>query len=153
MPTVTDIFLNKEKIEELIPHRDPFLFLDKIKIVDPGVETDGYFAVKEESWFFKGHFPNYPIMPGVLIVESMAQTSAVGAIYSSAELAGKNTFFLKINNAIFRKGVFPGDNLIIKSLLNRSIKNAKIFDCTARTISEKGENIVVAEAQIMATIG
>ena len=84
--------LNKEKIKNIIPQRDPFLMIDEVEKYVPGESAIAYKNVNVEEWYFKGHFPGNPIMPGVLITESLAQTGAV-AILSMDENKGKNALF------------------------------------------------------------
>lgn len=102
--------LNKEEIKEIIPQREPFLMIDEVEAYIPGESAVAYKQVKEEEWYFKGHFPGNPIMPGVLITESLAQTGAV-AILSLEENKGKNALFGGIDKMKFKKMVVPGDTL------------------------------------------
>lgn len=102
--------LNKEEIKEIIPQREPFLMIDEIEEYVPGEMAIAYKNVNNDEWYFKGHFPGNPVMPGVLIVESLAQTGAV-AILSMEENKGKNALFGGINNMKFKKIVLPGDKL------------------------------------------
>ncbi len=102
--------LNKEEIEKIIPQRDPFLMIDKVEEYVPGESCVAYKEVREDEYYFKGHFPGNPIMPGVLIVESLAQTGAV-AILSMEENKGKNALFGGIDKLRFKKQVVPGDTL------------------------------------------
>ncbi len=102
--------LNKEEIETIIPQRDPFLMIDKVEKYIPGESAVAYKYVNIDEWYFKGHFPNNPIMPGVLIAESLAQTGAV-AILSQEENKGKNALFGGIDKMKFKKMVTPGDTL------------------------------------------
>ena len=102
--------LNIEQIKEIIPHRPPFLLVDKITDFEPGAWAKGIKAVTVNEPFFVGHFPQYHVMPGVLIIEALAQVGAV-AILSLPENKGKLAFFGGIKNARFKKQVRPGDVL------------------------------------------
>ena len=102
--------LNKEQIKEIIPQREPFLMIGEVEEYVPGESATAYKYVNEEEYYFKGHFPGNPIMPGVLIVESLAQTGAV-AILSMEENKGKNALFGGIDKLRFKKQVLPGDVL------------------------------------------
>lgn len=102
--------LNKEQIKEIIPQREPFLMIDEVEEYIPGESAVAYKNVDEDEWYFKGHFPENPIMPGVLIAESLAQTGAV-AILSMEENKGKNALFGGIDKMKFKKMVVPGDRL------------------------------------------
>ncbi|MCP4923307.1 MAG: 3-hydroxyacyl-ACP dehydratase FabZ [bacterium] len=102
-----------EQIQDLIPHRYPMLFVERLEIIEPGVRAIGTKCVSINEPFFQGHFPDAPVMPGVLVVEALAQTA--GALVTHAvreQQGGKNTvYFLSIDNARFRKPVTPGDQL------------------------------------------
>ena len=102
--------LNQEEIKKIIPQREPFLMIDEIEEYTPGESAIGYKNVDESEWYFKGHFPGNPIMPGVLIAESLAQTGAI-AILSMEENKGKNALFGGIDKMKFKKMVTPGDRL------------------------------------------
>ncbi len=102
--------LNKEEIKKIIPQREPFLMIDEIEEYTPGESAIAYKYVDQEEYYFKGHFPGNPIMPGVLIVEALAQTGAV-AILSEKENKGKNALFGGIDKLRFKKTVLPGDKL------------------------------------------
>jgi len=102
--------LGKSEIEKIIPQRDPFLMIDEVEDYIPGESAVAYKYVNENEWYFKGHFPGNPIMPGVLITESLAQTGAV-AILSMKENQGKNALFAGIDKMKFKKMVVPGDKL------------------------------------------
>ena len=102
--------LNIEQIKEIIPHRPPFLLVDKITDFEPGAWAKGIKAVTVNEPFFAGHFPEYHVMPGVLILEALAQVGAV-AILSLPEYKGKIAFFGGIKNARFKKQGRPGDVL------------------------------------------
>ena len=102
--------LGKEEIKEIIPQREPFLMIDEVEEYTPGISAIAYKNVDENEWYFKGHFPGKPIMPGVLIAESLAQTGAV-AILSQVENKNKNALFGGIDKMKFKKQVIPGDRL------------------------------------------
>lgn len=111
--------LNKEEIKSIIPQRDPFLMIDEIEDVKAGESAIAYKNVDESEWYFKGHFPGNPIMPGVLICEALAQTGAV-AILSLEENKGKNALFGGIDKVRFKKQVVPGDRLKLEvSIIKR----------------------------------
>ncbi len=106
--------LSKDEIKEIIPHRDPMLLIDEIEIdVDTSVKGIYYFT--GEEWFFKGHYPQKPIVPGVILCEIMAQTSC-GLLIDN--LKGKSPYLISINNTKFRKMVKPKDTLNIISNLS-----------------------------------
>ena len=102
--------LNKEEIKNIIPQREPFLMIDEVEEFVPGESCTAYKNVSADEYYFKGHFPGNPIMPGVLIVESLAQTGAV-VILSMEENKGKNALFGGIDKIRFKKQVVPGDRL------------------------------------------
>ena len=102
--------LGIKEIQEIIPHRHPFLLIDFIDELEPGVRAVGYKSVPFNEPQFNGHFPGQPVMPGVLMIEALAQVGAV-AILSLPENKGKTAFFGAINNAKFKQMVLPGDRL------------------------------------------
>ena len=105
--------MTKKDIENIIPHRDPFLLIDEILEIEPGKRIKGIKHVREEEYYFKGHFPGNPIMPGVLQVETIAQAGAV-AVLILPENKGKLVLFAGIDKARFKRMVKPGDELIIE---------------------------------------
>ena len=105
--------LDVKQIEEIIPHRHPFLLVDYIEDYEPGEFAAGYKCVTFREDFFRGHFPQEPVMPGVLQIEALAQVGAV-AILSKPENKGKTAYFGAINNAKFKTKVVPGDVLTLE---------------------------------------
>ncbi|MEW5951001.1 MAG: 3-hydroxyacyl-ACP dehydratase FabZ [Elusimicrobia bacterium] len=104
--------LNSEEIVKIIPHRYPFLMIDKVEIIQENKRGIGIKCVSANELYFHGHFPEKPIMPGVLILEAMAQTSAA-MIMGLPEMSGKFAYFAGINKAKFRRQVIPGDTLLL----------------------------------------
>jgi 3-hydroxyacyl-[acyl-carrier-protein] dehydratase len=110
--------LSRAQIEEILPHRDPFLLLDEIVELEPGLRAVARKRVREDEWYLAGHFPGRPIMPGVLIVEAMAQTGAV-AVLAEEENRGKLALFAGIDDVRFKRIVEPGDELELTCELER----------------------------------
>ena len=109
--------LNKEEIKKIIPHRDPFLFVDEITDYVPGEYAKGLKYVTEDEYYFKGHFPGNPIMPGVIIVETLAQVGAV-MMLTLEKFKGKLALFAGIEKVRFRKVVKPGDILKLEVMMS-----------------------------------
>jgi 3-hydroxyacyl-[acyl-carrier-protein] dehydratase len=112
------VLLGKAEIEEILPHRDPFLLLDEVVELAPGERVVARKRVREDEWYLSGHFPGRPIMPGVLIVEAMAQTGAVAVLADEAN-RGKLALFAGIDDVRFKRIVEPGDELELICELER----------------------------------
>ena len=140
--------VNVNEILKLIPHRYPFLLIDKVLSVSHGEEIKAIKNVTFNEPFFNGHFPDHPIMPGVLIIESMAQAGAL-MVTSAPEFdpSEKLVYFMSIDNAKFRKPVIPGDVLEIYVKKIQARKNVWKLDCTAFV-----NQVKVSEALISAMI-
>lgn len=134
--------LNKDEIKQIIPQREPFLMIDEIEGYIPGESAIAYKYVNQEEWYFKGHFPGNPIMPGVLITESLAQTGAV-AILSLEENKGKNALFGGIDKMKFKKMVVPGDTLKLEVKIIKQKGPIGIGEAIATV-----ENKIVAKGEL-----
>lgn len=131
-----------------IPHRYPFLLVDRVRDIKLGESATGIKNVTINEPFFPGHFPQRPVMPGVLIVESMAQTCGILVVHSLGEEAeGRLVYFMSIDSARFRKPVVPGDVLHLEVAKNRARGNVWRFECVAKV-----EGAVVAQATITAML-
>jgi len=135
--------LNAMQIQEIIPHRYPFLLVDRILEVEPGVKAVGLKNVTINEPFFEGHFPSYPVMPGVLIVEALAQVGTVAMLSLEAN-RGKLGFFAGINDFRFRGQVGPGDTLMMEVSITR-LKGAIGKGQAVAKVDGK----VVAEGELM----
>ena len=109
--------LGIEEIKKILPHREPFLMVDRVDELIPGVMAKGVKAVGANEWFFLGHFAEHKLMPGVLIVEAMAQMGGI-ALLSTDEMKGKLAFLGKIKNARFSEKVVPGDLLVLETKID-----------------------------------
>ena len=136
------------RIMELIPHRYPFLLIDRVEEIVVDQSAVGVKNVTINEQFFQGHFPRQPVMPGVLIVEAMAQTAAVLVVETlDGEAAGKLVYFMTIDSARFRKPVVPGATIKIHVAKERNRRNVWKFRGEARV-----DGILVAEAKFSAMI-
>lgn len=110
--------LEADQIEQIIPHRYPFLLIDRIVEIEEGKRAVGIKNVSANEWFFEGHFPGKKVMPGVLIVEALAQVAAV-ALLKGVAMAGKSPLFGGIERMRFRRPVLPGDQLRLEFILEK----------------------------------
>lgn len=138
---MSEVLMNKEQIMEIIPHRDPFLLIDEILEMEVGVKIKARKYIKEDDFWFKGHFPNYPVTPGVLMVEMLAQAGAV-CMLSKPEFQGKIGLFGGIDKAKFRRQVVPNDVLDLDVEIIR--QRGPVSTCKALA-SVDGEKAVSCE--------
>lgn len=110
--------LDRAQIEAIIPHREPFLLVDSIESYEPGVSATGTLRVRDDMFWVAGHFPEYAVMPGVLIVEALAQVGAV-ALLSLPENQGKLAFFAGIDKVRFKRQVVPGDTITLSCAITK----------------------------------
>ncbi len=136
-----------KEIMDIIPHRYPFLMIDTIEELEPGVRALGRKCVSVNEPYFQGHFPGNPVMPGVLIIEALAQVGAV-AILSQPEWKGKTAYFAGIDKARFRRKVMPGDVLMLEMTIIKSKGSVGVGKAVATVDGEKA-----AEAELTFAIG
>lgn len=139
--------IDVNEIMEMIPHRYPFLLIDRVRDIVPGESAVGIKNVTINEPFFEGHFPGHPIMPGVLIVEAMAQTSAVLVVGTMGKKKNRVVYFMTIDQARFRKPVTPGDCLTLTVTKQRSRGNVWKFKGEAHS-----DGKLMAEAVFSAMI-
>jgi 3-hydroxyacyl-[acyl-carrier-protein] dehydratase len=137
-----------QRIMEMIPHRHPFLMIDKVVDMVANERATGIKNLSINEGYFQGHFPARPVMPGVLIIEAMAQTAAVLVVHTlGPEAEGKLVYFMSVDNARFRRPVFPGDRLDVYVAKQRNRGNVWKFEGQAKV----GDNLM-AEAVFAAMI-
>jgi len=142
--TVLDI----KRIMEMLPHRYPFLMIDRMTNIVPGISAIGVKNVSINEPYFAGHFPGAPVMPGVLIIEAMAQSAALLVVHSLGSASeGKLVYFMSIEQARFRKPVMPGDQLLIHVTRVHHRRNVWKVNGEARV-----DKTLVAEATVTAMI-
>ena len=141
------MILYKENIETLIPHRDPFLFVDKCEILKSGEHGISYKKFHSKEYFFKGHFPNNPIVPGVIIVEAMAQTAGIVVSYKLKEYKEKSVLFMSVNKAKFRKPILPDIEVLFEVKFLNKVRDVYKFYGTCSIGQVK-----VSEAEFSAMI-
>jgi 3-hydroxyacyl-[acyl-carrier-protein] dehydratase len=138
--------LDIQQIKEYLPHRYPFLLVDRVVECEPGKRLLAYKNVTYNEPFFLGHFPELPIMPGVLIIEAMAQTTGLLAGQSAPDVLGpgRTYYLVGLDNVRFKKPVVPGDKLMLEACYVRHKRNIWAFSCRAEVGGE-----FVASAEIM----
>lgn len=140
------VYTTKE-IMEIIPHRTPFLLIDTIEELEPGVRAVGKKCVSFNEPYFAGHFPGNPVMPGVLIIEALAQVGAV-ALLGLDQWKGKTAYFVGINNAKFKQKVLPGDVLMLETMITK-VKGPMGMGEAVASVNGK----LVAQAELTFAIG
>lgn len=137
------------EILEYLPHRYPMLLVDRVLECEPGKRITGIKNVSINEPFFSGHFPHHPVMPGVLIIEALAQVSAILSFKTLGNKPDKESvyYFVGIDDARFKRPVLPGDQLILESVIERRVRGIWKFSARARI----GENLA-AEANLMCTV-
>ncbi len=139
--------LDLNEIKQLIPHRDPFLFVDTCKVIVPGEHGISKKMFSNNEYFFKGHFPENPIVPGVIIVEAMAQTAGIVVSYKLRDYKDKSVLFMSVNKAKFRKPILPNDHVSFEVKFINSVRDVYKFE----GICFK-DNTKVSEAEFSAMI-
>ena len=142
------IQIDIQRIMEMIPHRHPFLMIDRVVDVVANLRATGIKNLSINESFFQGHFPSRPVMPGVLVIEAMAQTAAVLVVHTlGPDSEGKLVYFMSVDHARFRRPVFPGDQLAVQVIKQRNRGNVWKFEGRARV----GDTLM-AEATFAAMI-
>ena len=140
--------LDIAEILKILPHRYPFLLVDRVTEMVPGERVKAYKNLTFNEPFFQGHFPQEPVMPGVLIVEAMAQTGGLLVLNSVEEPERYSTYFMKIDNVKFRQKVVPGDTLIFHLSMMTEMRRGCAYMKGYAFVGEK----IVTEAEFMAQI-
>lgn len=137
------------EVLEYLPHRYPFLLIDRVLSCEPGKNISAVKNVTINEPFFSGHFPHHPVMPGVLIIEALAQAAAILSFRTMSHKADDKSvyYFVGIDHARFKRPVGPGDTLVLDVELKRHARGMWIFSATARV-----QDAVVTEAELMCTI-
>ena len=141
------MIINTEEIKDLIPHRSPFLFVDRCTIIEPGKKGISEKFFSKNEYFFEGHFPNNPIVPGVIIVEAMAQTAGIVVSHQFKEEKDKSVLFMSVNRARFRRPILPNQNIQFEVSFLNKVKDVYKFKGFAFF-----ENTKVAETEFTAMI-
>lgn len=141
------MIINIKEIKSLLPHRKPFLFIDKCKIIEIGVQGIGYRKFLPSEYFFTGHFPNMPIVPGVILIEALAQTAGVVVSKGFVNQEGKNVLFMSISKVKFRKPVIPNDEIMFEVKAINQVRSVYKFSGIAFN-----KKLKVCEAEFSAMI-
>ena len=138
-----------QEILEYLPHRYPMLLVDRVLECEPGKRIRGLKNVSINEPFFQGHFPHYPVMPGVLIIEALAQVSAILSFKTLGNKPDKDSvyYFVGIDDARFKRPVLPGDQLVLESVVERHVRGIWKFSAKAHV-----GDALVAEANLMCTV-
>ena len=142
------MIINIENIKKLIPHRAPFLFIEECIIIENGKVGESYRTFYENEYFFEGHFPGMPIVPGVILIEAMAQTAGVVISQKYENYKAKSVLFMSISKAKFRKPVFPNDEISFQVEFLQSVKSVYKFSGIA---FKKGIKVCESEFSAMIT--
>ena len=126
------MIIESSEIKYLLPHRHPFLFIDKCEILEVGVKGVGYRKFLPSEFFFKGHFPKLPIVPGVILIEALAQTAGVVVSKGFAKEENKSVLFMSVTDAKFRKPVFPKDEISFEVEILNNVKSVYKFSGVAK---------------------
>ena len=141
------MIVNSDEIKNLLPHRDPFLFVDKCEIIEVGIKGVGYRKFLPNEFFFKGHFPKLPIVPGVILIEALAQTAGIVVSKVFDNEKEKSVLFMSVSNAKFRKPVLPNEDISFEVEKLNNVKSVYKFYGLAKKDSTK-----VCEAKFSAMI-
>ena len=139
--------IDLEEIRKLIPHREPFLYIDELSNIEKLSKATGIKKFTNAEFFFKGHFPNNPIVPGVIIVEAMAQTAGIVVSYKLREYKEKSVLFMSVNKAKFRRPILPNDKVTFDVKFLNSVRDVYKFEGTCFKDYNK-----VSEAEFSAMI-
>ena len=140
--------MTPEEIQQFLPHRYPFLFVDGVTEVEPGEKAIGYKLVSFNEPFFQGHFPNRPVMPGVIMLEALAQLSCILAFKTKGSYTGQDVYLAGFDKVRFRRIVGPGDHLKMTTAIKKQKRNIWVFEVRAEVDGQKA-----VEAELMAGIG
>ena len=141
------MIINIDEIKNLLPHRPPFLFIDKCKIIELGIKGVGFRKFLPNEYFFKGHFPEFPIVPGVILIEALAQTAGIVVSKAFEDEEDKSVLFMSVSEAKFRKPVFPNDEISFEVEILNKVKSVYKFHGLAKKNLSK-----VCEAKFSAMI-